>query len=120
MKAGIPARAATRPASHAAPSTRSRTPTTSTAKALAIVTPGVLDPRLFPRGRGDPERRSRRSARPGRRRRGHAPPRPDAGALPANAPALASDAARSEGAGVGAQFLERTGHRFDVGVGEVA
>src|SRR5215211_6681148 len=100
MKAGIPARAATRPASHAAPSTRSRTPTTSTAKALAIVTPGVLDPRLFPRG--------------------HAPPRPDAGALPANAPALASDAARSEGAGVGAQFLERTGHRFDVGVGEVA
>src|SRR5436190_23622582 len=33
---------------------------------------------------------------------------------------LASDASRAEGAGVGADLLERAGQRLDVGVGEVA
>jgi len=45
------------------------------AKALAIVTPGILGPRLLPRGRGHPRRRSGRPARFRRVGRGHAPSR---------------------------------------------
>ena len=45
------------------------------AKALAIVTPGILGPELLPRGRGRPRRVRRRPSRPGCDRGSDAPPR---------------------------------------------